>query len=73
MKEKWEHFKNNVLYYWSVIDLTVTGFVFHLIHIMTKRKRPTMMSKEMLEELERLYQEDKKERETPGRGSGGEG
>lgn len=73
MKRQWDSMKNNILYYWSVFDLAITGLICHAIHIITKRKRPTMMSEEMLEELERLYQEDKKERETPGRGSGGEG
>lgn len=59
MKRKWHQFINNILYYLSVADVVVTGFVFHIIHIVTKRKRPTMMSEEMLEELERLVQEDR--------------
>lgn len=62
MKRKWHQFKNNILYYWSVADVAVTGFVFHIVHIVTKRKRPTMMSKEMLEELERLVEEDRQAR-----------
>lgn len=40
MKKKWIRIKNNTLYYWSVVDVAVTGFVFHVIHIITKRKRP---------------------------------
>lgn len=62
MKRKWHQFKNNILYYLSVADVVVTGFVFHIIHTVTKRKRPTMMSKEMLEELERLVDEDRQTR-----------
>ena len=62
MKKKWIRIKNNTLYYWSVVDVAVTGFVFHVIHIITKRKRPTMMSKDMFRELERLVEEDRKER-----------
>lgn len=62
MKRKWHQFKNNILYYLSVADVVLTGFVFHIIHIVTKRKRPTMMSKEMLEELERLVEEERQTR-----------
>ena len=36
MKKKWIRIKNNTLYYWSVVDVAVTGFVFHVIHIITK-------------------------------------
>ena len=57
MKKKWIRIKNNTLYYWSVVDVAVTGFVFHVIHIITKRKRPTMMSKDMFRELERLVED----------------
>ncbi|MCB6608250.1 hypothetical protein V3C10_14260 [[Clostridium] symbiosum] len=62
MKRKWHQFKNNILYYLSAADVVVTGFVFHIIHIVTKRKKPTMMSEEMLEELERLVEEDRQSR-----------
>lgn len=62
MKRKWHQFKNNILYYLSVADVVLTGFVFHIIHVVTKRKRPTMMSKEMLEELERLVEEERQTR-----------
>lgn len=56
------HLKNNLLYYLSVIDVAATGFAFHIIHIVTKHKRPHKMSKEMLEELERLISEERLER-----------
>ena len=62
MKKNWIRAKNNILYYWSVVDVAVTGFVFHIIHLITKRKRPTMMSKDMREELERLIEEMEKEK-----------
>lgn len=62
MRSKWHQLKNNILYYWSVADVAVTGFAFHIVHIVTKRKRPTMMSKEMLKELERLVEEDRQAR-----------
>ncbi|WP_125140716.1 hypothetical protein [Clostridium transplantifaecale] len=62
MRSKWHQLKNNILYYWSVADVAVTGFVFHIVHIVKTRKRPTMMSKEMLEELERLVEEDRQAR-----------
>ena len=62
MKKKWIRIKNNTLYYWSVVDVAVTGFVFHVIHIITKRKPPTRMSKDMFRELERLVEEDRKAR-----------
>ena len=62
MKKKWNRIKNNKLYYWSVVDVAVTGFVLPVITKITKGKRPTMMSKDMFRELERLVEEDRKAR-----------
>lgn len=66
MKRKWHKFINNILYYLSVADVVITGLVFHIIHFVTKRKRPTMMSKEMLEELEKLVEEERQTRKKHG-------
>lgn len=61
MKKKRQPIKLNFLYYLSVVDIAVTNFMFHVIHMVTKGKRPVMMSKEMQKDLERLIQESRKE------------
>lgn len=60
MKKRLNYLKCTLRYYWSVIDIAATNFIFNWIHIITRRKRPEMMSEKMLKELERLVKEKKK-------------
>lgn len=72
MKKKWCHLKNNILYYWSVIDLAVTGFKCHIIHFVKTGRLPqkrTKYSREEIREEIRIIAEELKE-EAPVEGPG---
>lgn len=68
MKRLWHRFVNNVLYYFSVIDVAVTGFLFHVIHFFKTgklpQKRTRYSQKEILEEI-RIIAEELKDKEAP--------
>lgn len=61
MKRLWHRFVNNVLYYFSVIDVAVTGFLFHIIHFFKTGKLPQKRTRysqdEILEEIRKIAQE----------------
>lgn len=75
MKKKWCHLKNNILYYWSVVDLAVTGFVCHIVHFVKTgrlpQKRTRYNQNEIREELRKIAEEiDMKDKEAPVEGPG---
>lgn len=61
MKRLWHHFVNDVLYYFSVIDVAVTGFLFHIVHFFKTgklpQKRTRYTQKEILEEIQIIAKE----------------
>lgn len=70
MKKKWCHLKNNLIYYWSVIDLTMAGLVCHFIHFVKTGKLPRQRTKysqdEIRGELRKIAAEiDMKDKEAP--------
>ena len=78
MKKKWCHLKNNILYYWSVIDLAVTGFKCHIIHFVKTGRLPQKRTKysreEISEEIRVIAKEiDMKDKEAPVEGPGPKG
>lgn len=68
MKKLKNRIKNNIMYYWSVIGLAVTGSACHIIHyVKTRRlppKKPKYSQEELREELRKIAKEVEKE-ETP--------
>ncbi|MCB6610171.1 hypothetical protein V3C10_04420 [[Clostridium] symbiosum] len=70
MKRYRNQIKNNILYYWSVIDLAVTGFKCHIIHFVKTGKLPQKRTKysweEISEEIRLIAKEiDMKDKEAP--------
>lgn len=74
MKKCWNHLFDNVLYYWSVIGLGMTGYVCHIIHFVKTGKLPHKGTKynqaEVREELRKIAEEIEKEKEAPAEGPG---
>lgn len=72
MKKRWNHFLNNILYCWSVIDLVMTGFVCHIAHIVKTGRLPQKRTKysreEIREELRKIAEEVEKVKEDPAEG-----
>ena len=60
-----KYIKNNLIYYWSVVDLTLTGFVCHIVHFFRTGKLPQKRTKcsreEIQEELRKIAEELKEE------------
>lgn len=73
MKKYWNHFFDNILYYWSVVDHTMAGFACHIIHFVKTGRLPQKRTKcsqeEIREELKKIA-EELKEKETPVEGPG---
>lgn len=64
MKNHRNRFKINILYFWSVVDLAVTGFVCHIIHFYKTGKLPqkrTQYSQDEIREEIRIIAEELKE------------
>lgn len=61
MSRLWHRLKNNVLYYYSVVDVLVSGFLFHFIHFLKTGKFPQKRARysqdEILEEIRKIAQE----------------
>lgn len=77
MKKLKNRIKNNIMYYWSVIGLAVTGSVCHIIHyVKTGRLPPPQKTKysqeEIRKELRKIAEEVEKEKEAPAEGPGPE-
>lgn len=74
MKRLWHRFVNNVLYYFSVIDVAVTGFLFHVIHFFKTgklpQKRTRYSQKEILEEIRIIAKEQGDKAKAPVEGPG---
>ena len=74
MKRLWHRFVNNVLYYFSVIDVAVTGFLFHVIHFFKTGKLPQKRTRysqeEILEEIRIIAKEQKDKTKAPVEGPG---
>lgn len=45
MKKLKNRIKNNIMYYWSVIGLAVTGSACHIIHYVKTRRLPPKKTK----------------------------
>lgn len=73
MKKYKNRIKNNLIYYWSVVDLTMAEFVCHIIHFCKTGRLPQKRTKcsqeEIREELKKIAEEFK-EKETPVEGPG---
>ena len=70
MKNHRNRLKINIMYYWSVISLAVTGSVCHIVHyVKTGRvppKKPKYSQEELREELRKIAEEiEMKEKEAP--------
>lgn len=68
MKKHRNRFKINILYFWSVIDLTMTGLVCHIIHFVRTGRLPQKKTKYSQEEIRaelREIAEELKDKETP--------
>lgn len=68
MKRYRNQIKNSILYYWSAIDLAVTGFKCHIIHFVKTGKLPqkrTKYSREEIREEIRIIAEELKDKEAP--------
>lgn len=68
MKRYRNQIKNNILYYWSIIDLAVTGFKCHIIHFVKTGRLPQKKTKYSQEEIRaelREIAEELKDKETP--------
>ena len=61
MNRFWHRLKNNVLYYCSVVDVVITGFLFHIIHFFKTGKLPQKRTRysqeEILEEIQKIAEE----------------
>lgn len=73
MKNHRNRLKINIMYYWSVINLVVTAWLFHVVHFARTGKPPQKRTKcsqeEIREELKKIAEEFK-EKETPVEGPG---
>lgn len=58
--------KNNLIYYLSVVDLAITGWLCHIFHFIKtgrlSRKRPKYSREELQEELKKIAEEVEKEK-----------
>lgn len=76
MKRYRNQIKNNILYYRSVVDLTVTGLVCHIVHFVKTGRLPQKRTKyspdEIREELRKIA-EELKDKEAPVEGPGPKG
>ncbi|WP_125140713.1 hypothetical protein [Clostridium transplantifaecale] len=58
---KRNHIKNNLIYYWSVLDVVLTGLSGYIIHYVKTGKLPPKRTKysqnEILEELRKIAEE----------------
>ena len=75
MKRYRNRIKNNILYYWSVIDLTITGLACHIVHFVKTGRLPQKRTKysqdEIREELRKIAEEiDMEDKEAPVEGPG---
>lgn len=75
MKNHRNRLKIYIMYYWSVVDLAVTGFKCHIIHFFKTGKLPKKRTKysreEIREELRKIAAEiDMKDKEAPVEGPG---
>ena len=74
MKNHRNRLKINIMYYWSVIDLTVTGLICHIVHFVKMGKLPQKRTKysqeEIREELRKIAEEVEKEKKAPAEGPG---
>lgn len=66
MKNHRNRLKINIMYYWSVVDLTITGWLCHTIHFIKTgrlpRKRTKYSRDEIREELKKIAEEQKRKR-----------
>lgn len=78
MKKLKNRIKNNIMYYWSVIGLAVTGSVCRIIHYVKTGRLPPPKKKtkysqeEIRKELRKIAEEVEKEKEAPAEGPGPE-
>lgn len=75
MKNHRNRLKINIMYYWSVISLAVTGSVCHIVHYVKTGRLPQKKTKysreEIREELRKIAEEiDMKDKEAPAEGPG---
>ena len=72
MKNHRYRLKINIMYYWSVVDLTVTGLVCHIVHFVKTgrlpQKRTRYSQDEICEELRKIAEELKEEAPVEGPG-----
>ena len=72
MSRLWHRLKNNVLYYYSVVDVLVSGFLFHFIHFLKTGKFPQKRARysqdEILEEIRKIAQELQDNHDHPSNG-----
>lgn len=58
---KRNHIKNNLIYYWSVLDVVLTGLSGYIIQFLKTGKLPQKRTKysqdEILEELKKIAEE----------------
>lgn len=58
---KRNHIKNNLIYYWSVLDVVLTGLSGYIIQFLKTGKLPPKRTKysqdEILEELKKIAEE----------------
>lgn len=58
---KRNHIKNNLIYYWSVLDVFLTGLSGYIIHFIKTGKLPQKRTKysqnEILDELRKIAEE----------------
>lgn len=78
MKNHRNRLKGNIMYYWSVIDLAITGLVCRIIHFLKtgrlSQKRTKCSQEELREELKKIAEEIKrKDKEAPVEGPGPKG
>lgn len=73
MKNHRNRLKIYIMYYWSVIDLTVTGLICHIVHFIKTGRLPQKRSRynqdEIREELRKIA-EELKDKEAPVEGPG---
>ena len=76
MKKLKNRIKNNIMSYWSVIGLAVTGSVCRIIHYVKTGRLPHKKTKysqeEIRKELRKIAEEVEKEKEAPAEGPGPE-
>lgn len=72
---KKNHIKNNLIYYRSVVDRVVAGFMSHIVHFVKTGRLPQKRAKysqeEIRAELRKIAEEiDMKDKEAPVEGPG---